>query len=204
MAHTVTNPGARLAGLFADLGHKIQSGTLSEDQLALFLKKQNPFTAPLDKSVSKVALVASFVTANFFVTKRGLYVYDSFKERIIPTYQNPLRPRSIKRVKHFDLHQNSYDKDILARVEMGGMDKVRARAFMPDQIAALIKNQLKGPQSKSGPLLTNGFANIFYTIGVGGELFAVRVRWSDGKWRVGAHGLDGYGSWYAGRRVFSN
>lgn len=43
MAQAVTNPGARLAGLFADLGHKLQKGVVTEDQLALFLKKQNPF-----------------------------------------------------------------------------------------------------------------------------------------------------------------
>jgi hypothetical protein len=50
MAHTVTNPGARLAGMIADLGHKLQSGSLSEDEFALFLKRQDPFALPLPKN----------------------------------------------------------------------------------------------------------------------------------------------------------
>ena len=43
MANTVTNPGARLAGLTADLMMKIKNGSISEDELALFCKRQNPF-----------------------------------------------------------------------------------------------------------------------------------------------------------------
>ena len=50
MAHTVTNPGARLAGLIADLGHKLQGGSLTEDELALFLKRQDPFVLPFPKN----------------------------------------------------------------------------------------------------------------------------------------------------------
>ncbi len=43
MANTVTNPGARLAGLTADLMMKIKNGSITEDELALFCKRQNPF-----------------------------------------------------------------------------------------------------------------------------------------------------------------
>ena len=43
MANTVTNPGARLAGLIADLMMKIKGGSISEDELALFCKRQSPF-----------------------------------------------------------------------------------------------------------------------------------------------------------------
>ncbi len=50
MAHTVTNPGARLAGMIADLGHKLQSGSLSEDEFALFLKRQDPFALLFPKN----------------------------------------------------------------------------------------------------------------------------------------------------------
>jgi hypothetical protein len=50
MAYTVTNPGVRLAGLIADLGHKLQGGSLSEDEFARFLKRQNPFAFPFSKN----------------------------------------------------------------------------------------------------------------------------------------------------------
>jgi hypothetical protein len=43
MANTVTNPGVRLAGLIADLGHKLKVGNISEEELSLFLKRKNPF-----------------------------------------------------------------------------------------------------------------------------------------------------------------
>lgn len=38
-----TLPGKRLAGLSADLFHKLQSGSLTEDELALFVQRKNPF-----------------------------------------------------------------------------------------------------------------------------------------------------------------
>lgn len=43
MGNIGTLPGKRLAGLSADLFHKLQSGNLTEDELALFLQRKNPF-----------------------------------------------------------------------------------------------------------------------------------------------------------------
>lgn len=43
MANAVTLPGERLAGLSADLFHKLQSGNLTLDELALFNQRKNPF-----------------------------------------------------------------------------------------------------------------------------------------------------------------
>lgn len=39
-----TLPGERLAGLSADLFHKLQAGTLTIDEFALFVQRKNPFT----------------------------------------------------------------------------------------------------------------------------------------------------------------
>lgn len=39
-----TLPGERLAGLSADLFHKLQSGSLSIEELALFVQRKNPFS----------------------------------------------------------------------------------------------------------------------------------------------------------------
>jgi hypothetical protein len=44
MANAVILPGERLAGLSADLFHKLQAGSLTVDELALFTQRKNPFT----------------------------------------------------------------------------------------------------------------------------------------------------------------
>lgn len=49
MAHIGTLPGERLAGLSADLFHKLQSGSLSIEELALFVQRKNPFSFERNK-----------------------------------------------------------------------------------------------------------------------------------------------------------
>ncbi len=44
MASIGTLPGERLAGLSADLFHKLQSGNITVDELALFTQRKNPFS----------------------------------------------------------------------------------------------------------------------------------------------------------------
>lgn len=44
-----TLPGERLAGLSADLFHKLQSGSLSIEELALFVQRKNPFSFERNK-----------------------------------------------------------------------------------------------------------------------------------------------------------
>ncbi len=44
MANIGTLPGERLAGLSADLFHKLQRGNITLDELALFTQHKNPFT----------------------------------------------------------------------------------------------------------------------------------------------------------------
>lgn len=40
-----TLPGERLAGLFADLSHKLQKGAITLNELALFTQRKNPFAS---------------------------------------------------------------------------------------------------------------------------------------------------------------
>ncbi len=54
-----------------------------------------------------------------------------------------------------------------------------------------------------GILLTNGYANIFYIVGVDGNLWAVGARWYDGGWRLDASSVGGSHGWDAGSQVFS-
>ena len=45
MKNIGTLPGERLAGLSADLFHKVQKGKITLDELDRFLKRENPFEA---------------------------------------------------------------------------------------------------------------------------------------------------------------
>ncbi|MDO8492765.1 MAG: hypothetical protein Q7S34_03945 [bacterium] len=60
------------------------------------------------------------------------------------------------------------------------------------------------PNDTSGTLLSNGYANIFYVIGKGGEVFAVGVSWYGGprQWDFRCARLGGSG-WDPGPRAFS-
>jgi hypothetical protein len=60
----------------------------------------------------------------------------------------------------------------------------------------------KQPEGGKGVLRTDGYANIFYIIGVAGVRRAVFVRWSSGGWDVSSYDLDD-AQWGAGSRVFS-
>lgn len=199
MAQTVTNPGARLAGLFADLGHKLKAGKISEEELVLFLKRRNPFQKAVNGVVKDPA--ATFVTAEYFTTRPGLWVSDEFMSRITSAYPEALVPRGLEGVESFDLESNLSDQDILS--QMGGEVEVRKCAVTPDQIVALIDLQ---PNGKPGKLLSNGYTNLFYVVGVGGTLFVVDVRWNAGlhEWNVSVCRLGEVGGWGASDRVFRN
>lgn len=66
----------------------------------------------------------------------------------------------------------------------------------------LLEKQAKG---QTGPLLTNGMANIAYCVGSDGNVWAVSAHWhSFGHcWYVGAHSVGGPREWIAGLRVLS-
>ena len=136
--------------------------------------------------------VDTFLTPTYFTTQpKKLWVSDAFTQRITAAYSEPLTPRGIKGVqKAFDLQRKMYDGDFIK--QMGGEAEVRKFAFTPDQIASMIDAQ---PNSIDGAMLNNGYANIFYVIGVDGGLFAVDVDWRshDSVWGAFAFKLDEFG-----------
>jgi hypothetical protein len=153
--------------------------------------------------VKKTIILATFVTANYFITRSGLFVSGGFTSQITAAYPEALVPRGLEGVKSFDLASNSSDKKILDRPEMGGEENMREHAVTPDQIADLINLQ---PEGMEGRLLNDGGANLFYVVGKSGKLFVVIVHWSGGrrKWRVNAWELVEDDCWHAGYRVFRN
>jgi hypothetical protein len=160
---------------------------------------------PIAEGQAPAKVPATFNTAEVFVTGPDRYVYNSFTNRITKAYPGSIARRPSRGFKYDDLQTASRDKrDIIP--SLGGTSDGKlpeSQVYYPDEIDRLMKHQAKGPKSRHGPLLTNGFANIFYVIGVGGELFAVSVRWDVSRWYVGAGALDEDGvHWSAGRRVF--
>lgn len=134
-----------------------------------------------------------FNAAEFYQTGPGLYVYDTFADRLdLGARQTvdsaPERPYVASLLK-----ANAYDTDIRKELPDTHLSTL-------EDIAGLIEAQRSG---KSGFLLNNGWANIFYVEGKNGEVFAVGVNWlsDDRKWDVYDWGLDERGYWFAVSQV---
>ena len=118
------------------------------------------------------------------------YVGENFKEWFVPKVESPGVGITLHYAK---LLEASLDAPIIE--ELGNTTET-----MLAHIAALIKCQKTG---KSGVLLTNGYANIFYVKDVMGVLRAVYVYWFGGGWGVLADSLSFPSRWDDGYRVFS-
>mgnify|MGYP003455608088 FL=1 len=134
-----------------------------------------------------------FNAAEFYQTGPGLYIYGTFADCLDlhakPTVDSaPERPYVASLLK-----ANAYDKNIRKELPETHLSTL-------EDIAGLIEAQ---PNGKSGFLLNNGHANIFYVEGKNGEVFAVNVYWNSDyrKWDVGGWGQGERGGWGAGRQV---
>lgn len=136
--------------------------------------------------------VASHNPQDFFKTRKGLWISDEFKSRIL-TKAKPVENLDPLTLVSRELTKNAYDREITPEL---GENYIFDESEVCARIAAMIDKQ---PNGIAGDLLNNGYANLFYVAGC-----VVGVRW-DGvgrKWRVRAWGLDG-DLWGAGPRAFS-
>lgn len=148
------------------------------------------------KPVAKASVPARtnpFNAVAFYQTGTGLYVYDTFADRLDLNARQtadsaPERPYVASLLK-----ANVYDKDIRKELPETHLSTL-------EDIAGLIEAQ---PNGKSGFLLNNGYANIFYVAGKNGEVFAVFVYWDSGHrlWFVFDWRLGGRGEWDADDQV---
>lgn len=153
------------------------------------MNKKNSVLKSVEKNI-ELEIIKDFNPAEFFQKRKGLYIWNDFKERILNT-STPTRKGFKFTISSFDLKENALDKKIESSLpENHNFDESDVCAV----VACLIEKQSKGEEDN---LLTNGYANIFYT-----EAFVVSVRWLGGEWDVGAW-YRGDGGWYAGHRVFS-
>lgn len=139
-----------------------------------------------------------FNAAAFYQTGPGLYVYNTFADRLDLKARQAVdsdsaasetgRPYVVSLLK-----ADAYDKDIRKELPETHLSTL-------EDIAGLIEAQ---PGGKSGFLLNNGYANIFYVEGKNGEVFVVDVGWDSDccDWSVHDWELDEGGGWDADRQV---
>ena len=139
-----------------------------------------------------------FDSAKYFTSRKGLYLWPEFTQRILPAYQGQIACRGIEGVDYVNLPRKMYDREIVAEY-LDGEEEVRKHAFTPDQVADMVNAQKSGV---SGVLLNNGCANILYMIGIEGVLFPVHSHWSSALsgWLIRASQFD-IVPWPAGHRV---
>ena len=198
---------------FNGLLHQLLTNLLGNDaetwgnELRKFLRKEPCWTTSLEPllipigTVDVVATASPFVARDRFVvnTKQNApvkiaYLWDDFRVWFTDKVEQPFEGSTLKYGK---LSRSSVDGSIIA--ELGGEEKAETTLA---EIFSLMATQ---PNGESGPLLTNGYANIFYVRDAKGVLRAVRVRWyaDGGGWRVNALSVTGQDGWFDGRRVFS-
>ncbi len=134
-----------------------------------------------------------FNAAQFYQTGPGLYVYDTFTDRLDVNARQTVDSAPEHPYVASLLKANAYDTGIrkeLPEIHLSTLE----------DIAGLIEAQ---PNGKSGLLLNNGYVNIFYVEGRNGEVFAVGVyRYSVyRKWGVCDWKLVEYGAWVADDQV---
>lgn len=124
----------------------------------------------------------------FFKTKKGLWVSDSFQERIIPKAETAAIDMAVASYRLSKYANDAQIEKELPKEHLFSESEVCA------VIAALIAKQKKGEE---GTLLNTGYWNLFYT-----PAFVVGVDWGGGVWDVSAWGrVDG--AWDDDGRVFS-
>lgn len=141
----------------------------------------------------KVGGAKKFVAADNFVVGKAVVAWlgENFKANFFSKVETCIQP-AILRIHR--LTEAALDEPIRAEL---GTD--REETFLA-QFFALLKKQFK---EQTGPLLTNGYANIFYIRDAKGELWAAHARWYGGGWSVHADSVAGPNGWYAGGQVFS-
>lgn len=135
---------------------------------------------------------------DFFTTRPGLYVWSDFTNRVIGSlFANIIKPISGAHLPYYDLKDSATDFDI--EKDLGdGFIFEDVEVFL-SYLKSLISAQWGG---KSGVLLNNGNANLFY-VRVGGVVLTVHVFWDAdcGLWDVYVYSRDEI-RWGAGCRAF--
>jgi hypothetical protein len=176
---------------------KTSSG-LAKDVAECIVRAHRLALQPMELIADGIAVATeAFTKESFFAMNGpvGFWFSDHMKSWIlrvipdtIPAFEGTLRKTEL--TKRMD------DSQILS--ELGSPNP-----FSPAEFAAIAKDLIsKQPKGKSGTLLTNGCANIFYVkLGDDREV-SVGMFWSDGEWFFYTNYLNG-DRWLVGPCVFS-
>lgn len=131
------------------------------------------------KPVAKATIPARmkpFNTAAFYRTGAGLYVYDTFEDVLGLDVRQIVDSSPERSYVASLLKVTAYDTDIRKELPETHLSTL-------EDIAGLIEAQ---PNGKSGFLLNNGYANIFYVKGKNDKVLVVDARWFsvERRWRV--------------------
>jgi len=149
-------------------------------------------------TLTPVKVVAEDNPLEFFKTRSGLYIFDTFKELLLHNLIEKQIDAVDSTIAYVDLAQSANVAEI--GTELPADYVFEDVYFFLCYLKALLKKQWGG---KDGDLLSNGSSNIF-SLKVGGESLGVSVRWSadDRGWFCFA-GRLGANRWPASYRMFS-
>lgn len=116
---------------------------------------------------------------------------NNFKEWFLGKCEDPFSGGTVYGRK---INKGSVDGPILT--ELGGQEKAETTLT---ETYAMMSAQ---PNGKSGDLLNNGFANVFYVRDINNTLRAVRLNWDGDGWIVDAHSVKDPIDWHVRYRVF--
>lgn len=173
-----------------------------------YLEGRNPFEEKSEKPLAKAvatALLALVTTVTLpAVTepldpqvefkKPHIHLWNDFEQRVLPALK-PVASAPEAKIAVSRFTRAANDTGIRGKLPEYHLGEWH-------DITSFIDRQKNG---EDGVLLTNGWANIFYLIGVNDEVFAVSVRWSsvNRQWFVRAWHLDGHGRWDGDDQVLS-
>lgn len=137
-------------------------------------------------------LVPDVANLDFFQIRSGLYVDESFRRLVVAK----AKPSELVDAHHFDLPSGMTDAEIEKKLREDFGSHIWDESVLCATLQKWITDQEGG---KSGKLLNNGYANIFYT-----SSCVVYVSWdADGRrWGVLTWKRDA-GGWSSGNRAFS-
>lgn len=189
-ANYLSKEGAQRVLASSDFVGRIHAATV----LALAeLSREIPPKLKLLNSNIELPAVAGHDPHTFFQTRKGLYVWDGFRSRVL-SLAKPVSGLGPLSLSSYDLTENLYDRDIKA--ELPANHVFTDASVLCARIAQLISKQ---PNGEKGDLLNNGYANLFYLPDCVVDVYWGSVRQG---WYVYAWKLDDR-HWYAGRRAFS-
>jgi len=148
-------------------------------------------TGVFSSAITEKILVRDHI-ANLKSNGAKISTWNNFESWL---FNKKMKPAPKAELKYYKMRENSADSLIVA--ELGG--KKKAETTIED-FFSIMEMQLDG---RSGTLLTDGRASIFYIRDAKGKLRVVYCHLKGSKWNVGAVEVDGPRELDAGCQVFS-